>query len=160
MITITRSLVLALFTISFSVTCALAQSSDNQSTGSAYYSPPYQHCILGQSPPTLQGATMGTIGPQGTDATMVEGIMTAGTVRVNNLANLEAALNILAMFALFMGHVIGIWYLVRTIRLTVKTPGSVLGGVAKGLTFISVGLLSPSFVNWAVAMARDVAICN
>ncbi len=37
--------------------------------------------------PTLQGATNGTIGPQGSDATYITGVNTAGTVRVNNLAN-------------------------------------------------------------------------
>ncbi len=46
--------------------------------------------------PALQGATNGTIGPQGADATYVTGLNTAGTVRVNNLANLEALLNIIA----------------------------------------------------------------
>ncbi|HEY9733797.1 MAG TPA: hypothetical protein V6C89_17935, partial [Drouetiella sp.] len=46
--------------------------------------------------PALQGATNGTIGPQGQDATFVTGVNTAGTVRVNNLANLEALLNIIA----------------------------------------------------------------
>lgn len=48
------------------------------------------------SAPILQGATNGTIGPQGQDAFAVQGINTAGTVRVNNLANLEVLFNILA----------------------------------------------------------------
>ncbi len=42
------------------------------------------------SAPTLQGASLGTIAPQGTQATFVTGVNTAGTVQVNNLANLEA----------------------------------------------------------------------
>ncbi len=46
--------------------------------------------------PKLQGAANGTIAPQGADATYITGVNTAGTVRVNNLANLEALLNILA----------------------------------------------------------------
>ena len=46
--------------------------------------------------PQLQGATNGTIAPQGQDATVIQGVNTAGTVRVNNLANLEALLNIIA----------------------------------------------------------------
>lgn len=46
--------------------------------------------------PQLQGATMGTIGPQGLDATYVVGVNTAGMVRMNMLANLEALLNIVA----------------------------------------------------------------
>ncbi len=47
-------------------------------------------------PPCLQGATMGTIGPQGDDFTVVTGVNTAGTVRVNMLAMLEALLNVVA----------------------------------------------------------------
>lgn len=34
------------------------------------------------------------IGPQGSDATVIEGVNTAGTVKVNNLAMIEALLNI------------------------------------------------------------------
>src|SRR5262249_18507948 len=54
-----------------------------------------QSVATGRSP-MPQGATNGTIGPQQGDATVVQGVNTAGTVRVNNLANLEALLNIIA----------------------------------------------------------------
>jgi len=165
---ISRSMALALLTISMSFSCALAQSPKNNRPAQFTIDHGYNYAqsmsrsmvVTVDQAPVLQGATMGTIGPQGTDVTMIQGIMTAGTVRVNNLANLEALLNILANTALVLGHLVGIWYLVKTIRLTVKTPGNVLGGTAKGLTFISVGLLSPDFVNWAVAMARDAALFN
>lgn len=40
-----------------------------------------------ESTPVLQGATNGTIGPQMNDATVIRGVNTAGTVRVNSLAN-------------------------------------------------------------------------
>ena len=40
----------------------------------------------GSNAPTLQAATNGTVGPQGSDATYITGVNTAGTVRVNNLA--------------------------------------------------------------------------
>ena len=50
----------------------------------------------GSNAPGLQGATNGTIGPQGADATIIDGVNTCGTVRVNNLANLEALLNFMA----------------------------------------------------------------
>ncbi|MBI1269964.1 hypothetical protein GC174_05985, partial [bacterium] len=52
--------------------------------------------ITNGNAPVLQGATNGTVGPQGDDATAIMGVNTAGTVRVNNLANLEALLNIIA----------------------------------------------------------------
>lgn len=54
-----------------------------------------QQVSAGRSP-QLQGATHGTIAAQGSEATAVQGVNTAGTVRVNNLANLEALLNIIA----------------------------------------------------------------
>lgn len=44
----------------------------------------------------LQGATNGTIGPQGADATVVQGVNTAGTVRVNQLENIQAIFSALA----------------------------------------------------------------
>lgn len=40
--------------------------------------------------PVLQGATNGTIGPQGADATVITGVNTAGTIRVNN--NLDSTM--------------------------------------------------------------------
>jgi hypothetical protein len=49
----------------------------------------------------LQGATNGMIGPQGVDRTYIQGVNTAGTVRVNNLANLEAVCYILALVSSF-----------------------------------------------------------
>ena len=64
--------------------------SSNQQTGSQ------TETVNGSQSPMLQGATNGTIGPQAGDATVVSGVNTAGTVRVNNLANLEALLNIIA----------------------------------------------------------------
>ena len=47
-------------------------------------------------PPCLQGATMGSIGPQGQDGTNIYGTDTSGMVRVNNLAMIEALLNLVA----------------------------------------------------------------
>jgi hypothetical protein len=52
---------------------------------------PQGSVIIGGEP-NLQGAINGTIGPQGSDAVVISGVNTAGTVRVNNLANLEAGL--------------------------------------------------------------------
>ncbi len=52
---------------------------------------------------TFQGATNGTISPQCAEATVVQGVSSRGTVRVNNLANLEALLNIIANGIEFLG---------------------------------------------------------
>ncbi len=47
--------------------------------------------------PALQGATNGTIGPAGSEATYITGLQAGSCkVRVNNLANLEALLNLIA----------------------------------------------------------------
>jgi len=111
--------------------------------------------------PALQGATNGTIGPQ--DGKMIMGVNTAGTVRVNNLANLEALLNIICnlveLAGLMFGSIIILHGLV--IKSTVTnflgmrsrfTPGMRL---ALGATIITAGLMVPGLVNWFVASARD-----
>jgi hypothetical protein len=46
--------------------------------------------------PHLQGATNGTLGPQGNDATVIVGVNSPGTVRVNNAQNLETTVNLIA----------------------------------------------------------------
>ncbi len=46
-------------------------------------------------PVWLQGATNGTIGPQGIDSIVISGVNTSGTVRINNAANLEVLANFL-----------------------------------------------------------------
>lgn len=61
----------------------------------------------GADPPSLQGATMGTIGPPRADATVIQGVMTAGTVRVDPMSRLtNLPLHYLAVpvvaFALFL----------------------------------------------------------
>lgn len=55
--------------------------------------------ILLQPQFQLQGATNGTIAPQGADATVVQGVNTAGTVQVNQLDNLHAIFSALASIA-------------------------------------------------------------
>jgi hypothetical protein len=165
MIHLKRSLSLALLISGICSAGAMAQSATTAKTGSfiPQQTPHvYRNMSRGMAittyEPQLQGATMGTIGPQANDQTMISGLMTAGTVTVTSHADLEAALNLVALLALVFGHLSGIYYLVKTIRLTVKTPGNVLGGLAKGFTFIGVGLLSPTFINWALESCRDAAI--
>ncbi|MBX9691820.1 MAG: hypothetical protein K2Z81_05505, partial [Cyanobacteria bacterium] len=113
--------------------------------------------------PVLQGATNGTIGPQGADATVVMGVNTAGTVRVNNLANLEALLNIICNLVevggMLTGFAIGLHALVmrKTITgffgmKTRLTPGARL---AIGVTLFTGALMVPGLVNWFIASARD-----
>jgi hypothetical protein len=113
------------------------------------------------SAPMLQGATNGTIGPQGADATIIMGVNTAGTVRVNNLANLEALLNIIANLGELGALISGIGLVVHGImnKAVVKLgedvelgPG---GRIAFGAILMVAGLALPGILNWFVASARD-----
>jgi hypothetical protein len=65
--------------------------------------PVLQGASFGTAAPMLQGATNGTIGPQGADATVIMGVNTAGTVRVNNLVLLENWLNVIASTVQIIG---------------------------------------------------------
>jgi hypothetical protein len=114
-----------------------------------------------QYSPTLQGATNGTIGPQGADATYITGINTAGTVRVNNMANLEAMLNIMSNGFEILGILYGGALAIKAIfALAQGTPQENDGyshssRLAFGALCIIGGLATPGLVNWFVASARD-----
>ncbi len=107
------------------------------------------------SAPQLQGATNGTIGPQGGDATVIQGVNTAGTVRVNNLANLEALLNIIANGMEILGIAWGgptmIWGFMNMAAGTQDALKRIIWGAA-GVTG---GLATPGCINWLVASCRD-----
>jgi hypothetical protein len=116
------------------------------------------------SAPTLQGATNGTIGPQGADATVITGVNTAGTVRVNNLANLEAMLNITAnlgeIVLLALGAIIAISGLFDSKCIVFEAFGeeieiSRVHRIAAGFLLAGAGLFIPGMINWLVASARD-----
>jgi len=108
-----------------------------------------------QTAPKLQGATNGTIGPQMDDATYVTGVNTAGTVRVNNLANLEALLNIIAngmeILAIAWG---GPTMIMGFMHMAAGTQDS-MKRVLFGAAGVTGGLATPGCINWLVASARD-----
>jgi len=114
-----------------------------------------RHYRAGQAvAPMLQGATFGTVGPQGADATYVSGLNTAGTVRVNNLANLEAALNILANGIEILGLLFGSAFCVRAVS-SKKAKFAYLGA-----SMMLAGLMTPGLINWLCASARDSNLFN
>lgn len=121
-----------------------AATAENASEGEDLY-------FMG-SAPTLQGATNGTIGPQSTDAVM--GVNTAGTVRINNLANLEAMLNLFANGIQILGILGGVALMASGIldRAMEKWSTSRL---ACGLLMILAGLASPGVISYFVSSARD-----
>lgn len=113
--------------------------------------------------PTLNGATNGSVGSMGQDATVIMGINTSGTVRVNNLANLEALLNMFANAIEILGLVGG---LIQVVCAFAQRPlkGNFLGmeynigttgRFVMGVAMILGGLAVPGMINWLVASARD-----
>jgi hypothetical protein len=112
--------------------------------------------------PMLQGATNGTIGPTSGDVT-ISGVNTAGTVRVNNLANLEALLNIFANFGeigfALTGAILVFHGFLRGTVVTELMGQEIEFGprqrIILGAILITIGLAVPGMINWFVASARD-----
>jgi len=116
---------------------------------------------LGQgAAPALQGATNGTIGPQGGDATYVTGLNTAGTVRVNNLANLEALLNIIANGMEILGIAWGGPTMINGFMHMAAGTQDAMKRVLFGAAGVTGGLATPGCINWLVASARDANLFN
>ncbi len=105
--------------------------------------------------PALQGASNGTIGPQGQDATYVTGVNTAGTVRVNNLANLEALLNIIANGLEILGIAWGGPTMIMGFMHMAAGTQDAMKRVLYGAAGVTGGLATPGCINWLVASARD-----
>ncbi len=134
-------------------------NSSSSSRSSSYSQAKYDS--FSEYSPTLQGATNGTIGPQGADATYITGINTAGTVRVNNMANLEAMLSIFANGFEILGVLYGGALAVKAIFALAQGSPQERDGythpqrLAFGALCIIGGLAVPGLVNWFVASARD-----
>jgi hypothetical protein len=105
--------------------------------------------------PMLQGATNGTVGPQGSDATVIQGVNTAGTVRVNNLANLEALLNIIANGMEILGIAWGGPTMIMGFMHMAAGTQDAMKRVLWGAAGVTGGLATPGCINWLVASARD-----
>lgn len=116
--------------------------------------------------PNMQGATNGSIGPQGVDATSVMGINTAGTVRVNNLAVLESWLNLITFaseaVSLACGGFIAVLALMKTNVLLpfITTNMGRDRRVILGMCLITIGFALPGFVNGLLSSARDCNLFN
>jgi hypothetical protein len=108
----------------------------------------------------LQGATNGTIAPQGADATIIQGVNTSGTVRVNNLANLEAVLNIFANGVEILCIAWGGATMVIGFRCMSRGDHGGAKQVLLGAIIVLFGLATPGCINWLVAGARDANLFN
>jgi hypothetical protein len=129
----------------------------NEASGSAVYVQTADQ-FTSTNQPQLQGVSNGTIGPQGAEATYVTGVNTAGTVRVNNLANLEAMLNILANCGELAGILVGGWLIGCTFIKQVtwfNVKISRTRAIVYGVIFVVTGLAFPGIINWFVASSRD-----
>ncbi|MDR3613018.1 MAG: hypothetical protein P4L53_05580 [Candidatus Obscuribacterales bacterium] len=111
--------------------------------------------VAGTNAPTLQAATNGTVGPQGQDATYITGVNTAGTVRVNNLANLEALLNIIANGLEILGIAWGGPTMIMGFMHMAAGTQDAMKRVLFGAAGVTGGLATPGCINWLVASARD-----
>jgi hypothetical protein len=105
--------------------------------------------------PMLSGASNATIGPQGPDATYVTGLNTSGTVRVNNLANLEALLNIIANGMEILGIAWGGPTMIMGFMHMAAGTQDAMKRVLFGAAGVTGGLATPGCINWLVASARD-----
>jgi hypothetical protein len=111
--------------------------------------------------PTLQCISNGTIGPQGSDCTF--GVDTAGTVRANNLANLEALLNVFAnsvqVLAILWGAITlascSSRYMPSKYDQLLFGSTSKIARINYAIIAFFAGLSMPSVVNFLVASARD-----
>ena len=153
-------------TLSFTLpSVALAQSygdafssqgvEGNQSNNTGYNTGAQTEQISNGTAPILQGATNGTIGPQGGDASAVMGVNTAGTVRVNNLANLEALLNIIANGMEILGIAWGGPTMIMGFMHMAAGSQDAMKKVLFGAAGVTGGLATPGCINWLVASARD-----
>jgi hypothetical protein len=130
------------------------------------------------SPPLLQGMTaqhdasaFQKVSPSASDQ-RIQGVNTSGTVRVNNLANLESLLNIGANTSELVLIGLGIYYIYYAFFPISNTPTKAEGDTAKGpgkakakiviqgIILINMGLMVPGIINWLVASSRDAALCG
>lgn len=118
----------------------------------------------GEVAPALQGATSGTIAPE--NNTIVQGVNTAGTIRVNNLASLEAICQLVANLLEVILLTSGVFAIIRGVFLknaSIKLGGVELNSVSLiclGLVAILVGLMVPGAISFIIASARDAALFN
>lgn len=127
----------------------------NQTNNTGYNTGSQTEQIVNGASPILQGATNGTIGPQGGDATSIMGVNTAGTVRVNNLANLEALLNIIANGMEILGIAWGGPTMIMGFMHMAAGSQDAMKKVLFGAAGVTGGLATPGCINWLVASARD-----
>lgn len=87
--------------------------------------------------PLLQGATNGSLGPQALDAVSRMGVNTAGTVRVANLSQLEAAFGILTNFLILVCTVLGMSAIARGVAYLFQKKKDGIKYLAGGIVWLA-----------------------
>ena len=105
--------------------------------------------------PVLKASALGSIGPKGADTTIITCINTAGKVRVNNLANIEALLNIIANGLEILGIAWGGPSMMLGFMHVAAGTKDASRKVLFGGCGVVGGLAVPGIINWLVASARD-----
>ncbi|MBS2006739.1 MAG: VWA domain-containing protein [Cyanobacteria bacterium SZAS TMP-1] len=115
----------------------------------------------------LQGATNGTLAPLnglpgsgGADSTIVQGVNTAGTVRINNLANLEATANLMAGAIEALGLLWGGITVLISICMWKRNADKAFSKMMLGALGVGIGICTPGLINWLIATLRDVGLFN
>jgi hypothetical protein len=93
---------------------------------------------------------------QVSDATTVSGVNTAGTVRINNLANMEAMLNLLSNGLEVFGIAWGGPTMIMGFMGMAGNSQAAMKRVLWGAASCAGGLSVPGCINWLVASSRDV----
>lgn len=81
---------------------------------------------------------------------MIQGLCTAGTVRVNNLANVEAALNVVVDVFACICFLSG-----ASLLFKLKKAENKRNALLEIAGLVIAGMAAPEFANFAVGMARD-----
>lgn len=97
--------------------------------------------------------------PDSKGATFVTGLNTAGTVRVNNLSNLEALLNVMANGSLILGLAwAGPVLMMRFWSLSSGEDQAAVGKVKMAIACVLATMATPAVINWLVASGRDAFV--
>ena len=104
---------------------------------------------------TLPIKTGAILNPSPADATLVTGVNTVGTVRVNCLAQLEALLNICANGAEILAILIGSFLLLKALTRTGDCSRKRASYAIAGVAIATLSFFVPYAMNWCVVAARD-----
>lgn len=103
----------------------------------------------------LQGTCNGTIGAQGADAVILNGVNTAGTVRVNNLANVEAMANVIANTI----EILGLGWGSITVIVTLMQGRSAFytrrGRLIAAVIAMLIGVATPGVINLFIRSLQE-----